>query len=92
MLKPLFDNVVLTKEKQENKTVSGIILSESKEQPQIGKVLAVGPGKMENGSLIKPTVKAGDRVVFKKYGTTEVELDKEEYLVISESDILAIIE
>lgn len=92
MLKPLFDNVVLTKEKQENKTVSGIILSESKDQPQIGKVVAVGPGKVENGSLVKPTVKTGDRVVFKKYGTTEVELDKEEYLVISESDILAVIE
>lgn len=92
MLKPLFDNVVLEREKHENKTASGIFLSEAKEEPQVGKVLAVGPGKVEAGQLIKPTVKVGDRVVFKKYGSTEIELDKEEYLIISEEDILAVVE
>lgn len=92
MLKPLFDNVVLTKEKHENTTASGIFLSETKEQPQVGKVVAVGPGRMDGGKLVEPSVKVGDRVVFKKYGTTEVELDKEEYLIISEEDILAVVE
>ena len=92
MLRPLNDNVVLKKEEQELKTSSGIILSESKSEPSVGKVLAVGPGRLDHGKLIEPAVKVGDRVVYKKYGTTEVEIDKEEYLVISEKDILAVVE
>ncbi len=93
MLRPLFDNVVLEKEKQELKTASGIVLQEStKDQPSVGKVVAVGPGKWLDGKLHEVSVKAGQRVVFKKYGGTEVELNKTEYLIIAEDDILAVIE
>lgn len=93
MLKPLNEYVVLEKEKVENKTSSGIILSDKpKEQPSIGYVVAVGPGKVENGQVIKMDVQVGDKVIFKKYGGTEVEIDDHEYLIISITDILAIVE
>jgi len=92
MLKPLHNNVVLEKEEKEARTQSGIILSEKKDDQQVGRVVAVGEGKYVNGTLVKTTVKPGDRVVFKKYGTTEVELDKKEYLILSEDDILAVVE
>ncbi len=92
MLKPLHNNVVLEKEEKEARTQSGIILSEKKDDQQVGRVVAVGEGKYVNGTLVKTTVKVGDRVVFKKYGTTEVELDKKEYLILSEDDILAVVE
>lgn len=92
MLKPLHNNVVLEKEEKEARTQSGIILSEKKDDQQVGRVVAVGEGKYVNGTFVKTTVKVGDRVVFKKYGTTEVELDKKEYLILSEDDILAVIE
>lgn len=92
MLKPLHNNVVLEKEEKEARTQSGIILSEKKDEQQVGRVVAVGEGKYVNGTLVKTTVKVGDRVVFKKYGTTEVELDKKEYLILSEDDILAVVE
>jgi len=92
MLKPLHNNVVLEKEKQEARTSSGIILSEKENDQQVGKVVAVGEGKYTNGTFVKTTVKVGDRVIYKKYGTTEVELDKKEYLVLSEDDILAVVE
>jgi len=93
MLRPLFDNVVLEKEKQELKTASGIVLQESsKNQPSIGKIIAVGPGKFVKGTLVTPSVKVNQRVVFKKYGGTEVEIDKAEYLIVSEEDILAVVE
>ena len=93
MLKPLFDNVVLEKEKQELKTASGIVLQEkAKDQPSVGKVIAVGPGRMVDGKLVTPSVSVGARVVFKRYGGTEVELNKTEYLIIAENDILAVIE
>lgn len=86
MLKPLYKNVVLKKEEQEQKTASGIILStETKELPSIGKVVAVGPE-------CKANLKEGDRVVFKQYSGTKVTLDDEEYTVIDEEDILAAIE
>ena len=92
MLKPLHNNVVLEKEEKEARTQSGIILSEKKDDQQVGRVVAAGEGKYVNGTLVKTTVKPGDRVVFKKYGTTEVELDKKEYLILSEDDILAVVE
>jgi chaperonin GroES len=93
MLKPLFDNVVLEKEKQELKTASGIVLQEkAKDQPSVGKVIAIGPGKMIDGKLVPTSVKVDQRVVFKKYGGTEIELNKTEYLIITEDDILAVIE
>lgn len=92
MLKPLHNNVVLEKEEKEARTQSGIILSEKKDDQQVGRVVAVGEGKYYNGTFVKTTVKPGDRVVFRKYGTTEVELDKKEYLILSEDDILAVVE
>ncbi len=89
MLKPLNDNVVLEKGEPEKKTQSGIILSsKDQESPKTAKVVAVGPGTKEH----KMTVGVGDTVVFKSYATTDIELDGKEYLVVKESDILAIVE
>lgn len=93
MLKPLHDNVVLKKEKVEQKTASGIILTgDVKEQPSFATVVAVGEGNLVDGKVVPLTVKVGDKVVYKKYSTTEFKFEEEEYLVISEKDILAIIE
>ena len=94
-LKPLGDHVVIKALNKEEVSKSGIILPETvdKEKPEQGTVVAVGPGKMlETGSRAVMSVKAGDKVVFKKYGPDEVKIDKEEFLVISEGDILAIVE
>ncbi len=89
MLKPLYDHVVLEPEKEENKTKSGIILTaKDNERPQMAKVTAVGPGK-EGNAL---SVKVGDKVVFKAYATTEITFDDKKYLILKESDILAIVE
>ncbi|MBO8126280.1 MAG: co-chaperone GroES [Firmicutes bacterium] len=89
-IKPLADRVVVQVLESEEKTKSGIVLPDTaKEKPQQGKVLAVGPGKYENGNLVPMTVKEGDTVVFAKYAGTEIKLDGEEYLILRESDILA---
>ena len=93
-LKPISDYIVVEAQKQENKTKSGIVLPETveKERPQQGKVIATGPGKMlENGERSKMQVKEGDKVLFSKYGPTDVKVDGKEYLIIKEDDILAII-
>ena len=93
-LKPISDYIVVEAQKQENKTKSGIVLPETveKERPQQGKVIATGPGKMlENGERAKMQVKEGDKVLFSKYGPTDVKVDGKEYLMIKEDDILAII-
>lgn len=90
---PLNDHIVI-KPVTEEKSVAGIILPETadKEKPERGEVVAVGPGKLlENGSRAAVSVKAGDIVVFKKYSPDEVKIGKEEYLVIREEDILAIV-
>ena len=88
-LKPLHDHVVLEPEKEENKTKSGIILtSKDNERPQTAQVVAVGPG--EGGEKMSVTV--GQTVVFKQYTTTEVTFDDKKYLIVKESDILAIVE
>jgi len=93
MLKPLHDNVVLKKEKAEKKTASGIILAgDAKEQPSFATVTAVGEGARVDGKLIPMSVQVGDKVVYKKYSATEFKVEEEEYLVISEKDILAILE
>ena len=84
MLQPLYGNVLLKKEKEENKTETGIILNNDKEKPSIAKVLATGEGHYEE-------VKKGDQIVFKKYSGTEFTYDKVEYLIVDEKDILAII-
>ncbi|MEK7067164.1 MAG: co-chaperone GroES [Patescibacteria group bacterium] len=93
-LKPISDYIVVEAQKQENKTKSGIVLPETveKERPQQGKVIATGPGKMlENGERAKMQVKEGDKVLFSKYGPTDVKFDGKEYLMIKEDDILAVI-
>ena len=95
MLKPLADHVVVEIVTKEEKTASDIYLPDtaSKEKPQTGKVVAVGAGKVtDNGTRVAPEVKAGDEVVFAKYSGTEVKLDGKEYLILSERDILAVIE
>ncbi len=91
-IKPLADRVVVQVLEGEEKTKSGIVLPDTaKEKPQQAKVLAVGPGKYENGNLVPTTVKVGDTVVFAKYAGTEIKIDGEEYLILRESDILATI-
>jgi chaperonin GroES len=95
MLKPLNDNVVIKPNSKEEKTASGIILPDtvSKEKPEQGEVIAAGPGKMsENGTRLPMSVKAGDKVLFTKYSPNEIKVDDQDYLVLGESDILAIVE
>lgn len=92
-IKPLGDRVVLKVLESEEKTKSGILLPDTaKEKPQMGKVIAVGTGKiLDNGQKVAPEVKTGDKVLFAKYAGTEVKLDGEEYMVLKETDILAIV-
>jgi len=93
MIRPLNDNVLLKKEIIENKTASGIILStnENKEE-NVGLVIAVGNGKLEDGKRVEMSVKVNDRVIYDKYATTTVKFRDEEYLLIPESKILAVID
>lgn len=94
-LKPLSNHIFLEPIEEEKTTKSGIVIPETaeKEKPIKGKVLAVGPGKVnERGELISMSVKVGDLVLFKKYGPDEIEIDGKKYLVGNEDDILAIIE
>ncbi|MDO8574228.1 MAG: co-chaperone GroES [bacterium] len=95
MFKPLSNHVFLEAQEEEKITKSGIVLPDTadKEKPQKGKVIAVGPGKVNNnGELIPMSVKVSDTVLFKKYGPDEIEIDGKKYLVGDEDDILAIIE
>ncbi len=93
MIKPLGDRVVLEAVEREEVTSSGIILPEtSKEKPQEGRIVAVGTGRLEDGKRVPLEVKEGDRVIFSKYAGTEVKYQEKEYLILRESDILAIIE
>ncbi|MCS1352115.1 co-chaperone GroES [Mechercharimyces sp. CAU 1602] len=93
MIKPLGDRIVLEAIEQEETTASGIVLPDSaKEKPQEGKVVAVGSGRFENGHKVELEVKEGDRVIFSKYAGTEVKVGETEYLVLRESDVLAIVE
>ncbi|MDC0145517.1 co-chaperone GroES [bacterium] len=92
-IKPLSDRVIVKAEAAEEKTASGIILPDTaKEKPQEGKVVAVGPGKIsDSGNAIKMTVKVGDKVLYGKYSGTEVTVGNEEYLIMKENDIFAIL-
>ncbi len=92
--KPLSNHLFLEPLEEEKVTKSGIVLPETaeKEKPTRGKVLAVGPGKMEKGERVPMSVKVGDTVLFKKYGPDEIEIDGKKYLVGDEDDILAVIE
>ncbi|WP_280772271.1 co-chaperone GroES [Salipaludibacillus daqingensis] len=93
MLKPLGDRIVIELIEQEEKTKSGIVLPDSaKEKPQEGKVIAVGSGRVtDNGERVAMEVKEGDSVIFSKYSGTEVKYEGSEYLVLRESDVLAVI-
>jgi Co-chaperonin GroES (HSP10) len=95
MIKPLHDNVVLEKKELETemKTASGIILTDTKkEEPSIAKVVAVGAGIYQDGKLVSIDLKEGQKVVYKKYATTEIEIDGKEYYIVSADSILAVIE
>jgi chaperonin GroES len=92
-IKPLSDKVVIKPLEAEQKTASGIVIPDTaKEKPAQGEVVAVGPGKVKEGKSIAMTVKIGDKVLYSKYSPQEVKVDGTEYLIISEEDILAIIE
>ena len=92
-LKPLGDRVVLKPIEAEEMTASGIVIpGKEKEKPQQAEILEVGPGGMIDGKEVKMEVKKGDKVIFSKYAGTEVKLDKEELIVVRQSDILAVIE
>ena len=88
---PLSDRVVVMPEDAEEKTASGIILPDTaKEKPQMGKIVAAGPGKVsDNGNTVKMTLKSGDKVLYGKYSGTEITLNDDEVLIMRESDILA---
>lgn len=94
-LKPLSNHVIVKAAAQEEITKSGIVLpgSSEKDRPEKGEVIAVGAGKInDNGQLMSMSVKVGDQVIFKKYSPDEIKIDGEEYLILNESDIVAILE
>lgn len=92
-IKPLFDRVVIKSVEAEETTKSGFILTTaSQEKPQIAQIVAVGPGGMVDGNEVVMTVKVGDKVIVSKYAGTEVKCDGEEYNIVRQSDILAIVE
>jgi len=94
MIKPLGDKVVIKVLEGEMKTKSGIVLPDTaKEKPSEGKIVEVGTGKMlENGTRVALDVKVGDKIIFSKYAGTEVKFEGQDYLIVSERDILAIVE
>lgn len=86
---PILDNILILPLEAEEKTASGLYIPDSaKEKPQKGKVIEVGPGKFENGNLIKPGVKKGDIVIFKKWGGEELTIEGKDYKLVKEEDIL----
>ena len=92
-LVPLGDRVVLKEMEAEDKTASGIILPDTaKEKPQQAEIVAVGPGGVVDGKEVKMEVKVGQKVIYSKYAGNEVKLDGEEYVIVRQSDILAIVE
>ena len=92
-LVPLSDRVVLKQKEDEEKTASGIILSgQAKEKPQQAEVIAVGPGGIVDGEKVEMNVKVGQMVIYSKYAGTDVKLGDEEYTIVRQSDILAVVE
>ena len=92
-LKPLGDRVVLKQQEAEEKTKSGIILPDSaKEKPQAAVVVSVGPGTEKNGKKTEMQVKPGDKVIYSHYSGTEVNLEEEEYIIVSQDDSIAVVE
>lgn len=93
MIKPILDRVLIKMEETEETTKSGIILSaNSKEKPQIAEVVEVGPGGEVEGKEVKMFLKKGDKVIASKYAGTEVKYEETEYIILKQSDILAIVE
>jgi chaperonin GroES len=92
-VKPLQDRILVKRIEEEEKTKGGIIIPDAaKEKPQEGNVIAVGDGKvLENGTKLKLSVKAGDKILFGKYSGTEIKIDGEEHLILREDDVLGII-
>lgn len=92
-IKPLGDRVVVQPKEADEKTESGLYIPDSaQEKPQKGTVIAIGPGRVENGTKIDMTVSAGDEILYGKYAGTEVTIEGEEYLIMRESDIFGVIE
>jgi chaperonin GroES len=93
-IKPLADRVLVKRlETAEEQKIGGIIIPDTaKEKPQEAEVVAVGPGRLEDGKRVAPEVKKGDKVLIGKYSGTEVKLDGEDYLIMREDDILAVVE
>ncbi len=92
-IKPILDNILIQPLEAEEKTKSGIVLPGSaKEQPQMAEVVEVGPGGVVDGKEIKMELKVGDKVLFSKYAGTEVKLDGQEFTILRQSDILAVVE
>ena len=92
-IKPLEDRIVVQVLESEQTTASGIVIPDTaKEKPQEGKVLAVGPGRFEDGQRSPMDVKEGDTVIFSKYGGTEIKYGAEEYLILSARDVLAVVD
>lgn len=93
MIKPLFDKVVIKAIETDEKTASGIVLpGAAKEKPQLARVIAVGPGSTIDGNDVKMQVKVGDTVLYSRYAGSEFKIDGEEVVIVSQSDILAIVE
>ncbi|MBQ9280254.1 MAG: co-chaperone GroES [Clostridia bacterium] len=93
MIKPLADRVVLKIIEAEETTKSGIILAgATKEKPHVARVIAVGPGGMVDGKEVKMQLSEGDKVIFSKYAGTEVKYEEEEYIIVRQDDVLAVIE
>ena len=93
MIKPLFDKVVIKAIETDEKTASGIVLpGAAKEKPQLARVIAVGPGGTIDGNDVKMHVKPGDTVLYSRYAGSEFKIDGEEVIIVSQSDILAIVE
>jgi chaperonin GroES len=92
-LKPLGDRIVVKPEEEaESRTASGLVIPETaKEKPQLGKVLAVGPGEFKDGERIPLDVEVGDTVFYSKYGGTEVKVEGEDFLILSARDVLAVV-
>jgi chaperonin GroES len=91
-LQPLEDRVVVKPSEEEETTASGIVIPDTaKERPQEGTVMAVGPGRFEEGNRIPMDVKVGDKVIYSKYGGTEVKVEGDEYLILSARDVLAVV-
>ncbi len=91
-LTPLGDRVVLKQLEAETKTKSGIVLTTAtQEKPQEAEVIAVGPGKVEDGKEVKMDVAVGDQVIYSKYAGTNVKLEDEEYIIVKQDDILAVV-